>query len=67
MIYKLVTNKTSYLTEDNRKPLDSVIFPKKISKFRFWLWLFNPKIKVYVHFNYNWELAFNGRYRNLLT
>ncbi|MFW6225942.1 MAG: LPD29 domain-containing protein, partial [bacterium] len=25
------------------------------------------KIKVYVHFNYNWELAFNGRYRNLLT
>lgn len=66
MIYKFKNNKNEFITEDNRSLVETLTFPKEITKFRFWLWLTNPNIKIYRYKNNTWDLVFNFPYKKLL-
>lgn len=65
MIYKLKHNKKEFITEDNRSLSDTLIYPKEITKFKFWLWLTNPHIIIYRYKNNKWDCVFNFPYRKL--
>ncbi len=63
-MYKLITPSEVFYGE--RKG-DAVKFPKAITKFRFWLWLTNPYVRVVRYKKDIKEVVFYQRYRKLLN